>query len=218
MRWLWIFAWTYLVFAVQTAFAGSLAIAGCAPHLVLAGVVLMTRRVPERAGLVVAAGWGLLSDCLTDGRLGPEIVAFVVAAALMSRLSGRWNLKSPGFSAAAGVAIVWVALVISAGLRMVPDGRIHALATLAGHAARSAIWTGALVAIATLAARLIISTPAESDPAATPAMSNKWRMLTEYSCGIVPTVAIALPLPPRGIHRFGDWTVTRSIAWQSSSE
>jgi len=179
MRWLWILAWTYLVFTVQTAFASSLAIGGCAPHLVLAGVVLMTRRVPERTGLVVAGVWGLLSDCLTDGRLGPDVVAFVLAAALMSRLSDRWNLKSPGISAAAGVAIVWVALVISAALRMVPDGRIHALATLAGHAARSAIWTGALVAIATLAARLVLRSPAESDPAATPPMSNKWRMLTE---------------------------------------
>jgi rod shape-determining protein MreD len=179
MRWFWILAWTYLIFVLHTGLVRSLAAGGCTPHLVLAGLVLMSLRTSGREGLALAAGWGLLSDCLADGRLGPEVVAFVLATFVISHLSRRWNLKSPVMAGAAACAIVWGTPAISAGLRMFPDGRNSVLAAPVWLAAGSALYTGILVAAVTLAARLIVRSPAGVDPATVPKMSNKWRMLTE---------------------------------------
>jgi len=179
MRWFWILAWTYLIFVLHTGLARSLAVGWCTPHLVLAGLVLLTVRMPGREGLVVAAGWGLLSDCLADGRLGPDVVSFVLATAVIRHLSCRWNLKSSEMAGAASGTIVWAALVVSAGLRMFPGGRILDLAGPVRFAAGPGLYTGVLIATATLAARLVARTPAGIDAAAAPAMSNKWRMLTE---------------------------------------
>ena len=89
MNWLKFTIWTYLVFAVHSVVASSLAVAGYAPHLVLAGLILMTSRMAGRQGLLAAGLWGLLADCLTEGRLGAGIVCFSLSTWLLQRCTGR---------------------------------------------------------------------------------------------------------------------------------
>jgi hypothetical protein len=62
---------------------------------------------------------------------------------------------------------------------MPADGRILDLVTLAIPAAGSAIYTGVLVAVISLATSLVGRDLADDATAAVPAVSNRWRMLTE---------------------------------------
>jgi len=73
---------------------------------------------------------------------------------------------------------VWSAVAASASIRMLADRRTLDLATLAIPAAGSAIYTGILVAVISLAASLVARHPTD-DATAVPAVSNRWRMLTE---------------------------------------
>jgi rod shape-determining protein MreD len=179
MRWLWIIVATYLVFVVHSGFARELAIGGCAPHLILAGLVLMIVRTNGRKGIALAAVWGFLSDCLIEGRLGADVVCFVLSACAVRQASVRWSLRVPWRAGAISVAVVWGAVVASSSLRMLADGRTPALATLAISAAGPAVYTGLLATVFSLAARLIERDPTNDDAAAVPVVSNKWRMLTE---------------------------------------
>ena len=178
MQWIWICAWTYFIFVLQSSVARELAIGECAPHLVLAGLILMAVRVPGRNGLLLAALWGLLSDCLSDARLGADIIGFVLAT-LVAQWGGiRLGLSSPWRLGGLSVVLVWCASVLSAGLRMHADSRVASLAACCITALGSALYTGAVVGVASLAARFI-GHGMTSDSAAAPSVSNKWRMLTE---------------------------------------
>jgi rod shape-determining protein MreD len=178
MQWFWIVAWTYLVFVLQSSVAQGLSIGGFAPHLVLAGLILMAVRVSGRNGLLLAALWGLLSDCLSDSRLGADVIGFVVAVLIVQWGGIRLGLNSPWRLSGLSAVLIWCASVLSAGLRIHADGRAANLWACCVTALGSAFYTGALVGITSLAARFIgRSTTRES--AAAPAVSNKWRMLTE---------------------------------------
>jgi rod shape-determining protein MreD len=188
MKWLWIIAATYLVFVLHAGFACEMAIGGCAPHLVLAGLVLMVLRLNGRDGIALAAAWGFLSDCLVEGRLGADVVAFVLAACAVRQLSVRWNLRVAWRAGAISIGLVWGAIVAGTAIRvladgmladgMLADGRTLDLGTLAMSAAGSAIYTGVLVAVISLAASLVGRDRTEN-ATALPAVSNRWRMLTE---------------------------------------
>jgi rod shape-determining protein MreD len=183
MKWLAIIGWTYLVFVLHSAFAREVAIGACAPHVILAGLVLMILRLNGRDGIVLAAAWGFLSDCLVEGRLGADVAAFVLAACAVRHLCVRWNLRVPWRAGAFSIGVVWGAVIVSTGIRMLADGmlsdgRTLDLARLAIPTAGSAIYTGMLVAVISLAASLVGRDRA-GDATAAPAVSNKWRMLTE---------------------------------------
>jgi hypothetical protein len=75
-------------------------------------------------------------------------------------------------------AIVEVALIASTSLRLLVEGRIPDLASLGKSAMGSAVYTGLLVALVSLAARIVRRQPIEDEADASPAVSNKWRMLT----------------------------------------
>jgi rod shape-determining protein MreD len=183
MRWLWIISWSYLIFVLHSGFARELRIGGCVPHLLLAGLILMTVRTAGslgtgRLGICLAALWGLLSDCLTDGRLGADVITFVLVAFVIRQMHARWGLTSPARAGVVTAALVAAALVASTSLRLLPDGRIPDLAALGTYAAGSAAYTGFLAALGSLAARIVWREPMGDDAAASPAVSNKWRMLT----------------------------------------
>src|SRR5262249_5596826 len=152
MKWLSISGWTYLIFVLHAGFARDVAIGACAPHLILAGLFLMVVRLNSRDGIALAAAWGFLSDCLVEGRLGADVVVFVVAAGAVRQLSGRWSLRAAWRAGAISTGVVWGAVVASTANRMLADGllahgRTLDLATLAIPAAGSAIYTGVLVAV-----------------------------------------------------------------------
>ena len=178
MQWIWICAWTYLMFVLQSSMAHGLSIGGCAPHLVLAGLILMAVRLSGRNGLLLAALWGLLSDCLSDARLGADVIGFVLVTLVAQWGDVRLGLRSPWRLGGLSVVLVWSASVLSNGLRMHADGRLASFRSFCITALGSALYTGAIVGIASLVARFI-DRKATSDSAAAPAVSNKWRMLTE---------------------------------------
>ena len=178
MQWFWIVGWTYLIFVLQSSVAQGLSIGGCAPHLAPAGLILMAVRVSGRQGLLLAALWGLLSDCLSDARLGADIIGFVLTALVVQWCGMRVGQSSPWRLGGLSAVLIWCVSVLSAGLRMHADGRVASLWASSVTALGSALYTGAVVGIASLAARSAgRSTTSES--AAVPSVSNKWRMLTE---------------------------------------
>jgi hypothetical protein len=110
-------------------------------------------------------------------------VCFGLAALALRQLSGRSNLRAPWRAGAISIGLGWVTIVASTAIRMLADGMLadvqtHDLATLAIPAAGSAIYTGALVAVISLAASLVETNRAD-DVTEVPAVLNRWRMLTE---------------------------------------
>jgi rod shape-determining protein MreD len=178
MQWLWIVAWTYLIFVLQSSVARELAMGGCAPHLALAGLTLMAARVSGRRGLLLAGSWGLISDCLSDERMGAGVIGFVLAALVVQQGGIRLDLSSPWRLGALSAAVVWCSIACSAWLRIEAHGRPDSLSSYCLAALGSALYTGALVGVASLARRFM-GRQTTRDSAAAPAVSNKWRMLTE---------------------------------------
>src|SRR5947207_10947643 len=95
MTWLKITLWTYLVFGLHLSLTVSLAVAGFAPHLVLAGSVLLTCRTTARQGLLLGALWGLLADCLPDGRMGAGIICFSLSTWALQRCTWQSHSTVP---------------------------------------------------------------------------------------------------------------------------
>src|SRR5262245_41288088 len=165
MKWFCMIGWTYLVFVLHSGFAREAAVAGCIPNLILAGLVLMILRTTGRGAVALAAVWGFLSDCLVEGRLGANVVSFVLTACALKRLSVHWNLRSPWRVGAISIVLVWGELVASGSFRVLADGRTPNLLPLALSAPGSAVYTGVLVAILSLAARLVWPDPTDDDAA-----------------------------------------------------
>ncbi len=178
MKYIGITTWTYLIFVLHTGIARDLTVAGCVPNLLLAGLVLLLVRVRGRSGIAMAAAWGLLSDALTDGRLGPDVICFSLTAYAVRQFHARWNLNSPWKSGVLSSVVVAGEMVAATSLRLLADGRSPELSTLGAHAVGSALYTGILVAGMSLAARLVLRQTAESTTPDAPTVSNQWRMLT----------------------------------------
>ncbi len=178
MRWFWIILWTYLIFVLQSGFAHAMPIGGYAPHLLLAGLTLMTVRTGGRPSLCLAAAWGMLSDCLTDGRFGADLVGYVLVAFVIGQCNARWDLTSPARAGVVTIVIVGVVQVASIIRHLPPDGRLPDPGALGKFALGSALYTGLLVALVSLAARIVWPRPNGEGAAVSPAVFNKWRMLT----------------------------------------
>lgn len=178
MKFISIAIWTYLLFVLQTGLARDLTIAGCVPNLILAGLFVILIRIGGQSGLLMAGGWGLLSDMLTDGRLGPDVVCFAVAASLVQHVHARWNLSSPWKLGILSSVLAGAVIVGSASLRMLADGISPDWPALGIYAVGSALYAGILVAAVSLAVRLVLGQSAEVAAAESRTVSNQWRMLT----------------------------------------
>src|SRR5437016_1278073 len=128
MKWLTLVLWTYLIFVVQSSFASKLAIAGCSPHLVLAGLIATILHFSARQAVLAGACWGLISDCLGDGRLGVDIAGFALTALIVHSVLVRKNLDSRVRLATVTAILVWATIIGSASLRSVGDDRGPAFA------------------------------------------------------------------------------------------
>jgi rod shape-determining protein MreD len=179
MKSLSILLWTYVVFVLHSALAARLAIGGCSPHLALAGLVLMAVRMGGRQGLLVAAGWGFLSDLLTGDRLGADVACFVAACFIVQCVGARWDLRSPWKVGALSIAVVWCVIAVTLSLRMLPDIHGPGAVALCAFASGSALYSGILVAAVSLLAKAVLRQPSRDAVAPSPSVSNKWRMLTE---------------------------------------
>lgn len=178
MKWLILVLWTYVAFVVQSSFASKLAIAGCAPHFVLAGLILAILHFSASQAVLLAACWGLISDCLSNGRLGVDVACFAVSALAIQSLLARKHLGSQARLAALTGFLVLANVIGSAGLRSVSDVDGPAFAALCGRAAGSAAYTAALIALVSFSG-MVFRRPSLADTAAGgPSVSNRWRMLT----------------------------------------
>ena len=179
MNWLKFTLWTYLIFALHSTVAPSLAFAGYVPNLVLAGLVIMTCRISGKAGLMAAALWGLLADCLADGPLGAGIACFSLSTWMLQRCTTRWRNNLSWRIAVVSAPLIWLDSVGMAYLRGQFGGHPADLPALCAFAAGSAIYTGLVIAVAESAKRIVRGTADEHVAVAGPTVSNKWRMLTE---------------------------------------
>ena len=139
----------------------------------------MTCRIAGRQGLLAAALWGLLADCLTDGRLGAGVVYFSLSTWVLKRFTGRRNSSVPWRVAVMSVPLIWAAIVGMAVLRGLSDGRPSDLRGLCVHAAGSAVYTGMVIAAAEFAIGFVRGSSTADAGIAAPTVSNKWKMLTE---------------------------------------
>lgn len=170
---------TYAIFVLHSALARDLAISGITPHIILAGLIVMSARVGAPQGVLLAAGWGLLADCLAEGRLGPAMICYVFVAISLHRGTRRWKTSAPWKYAALSIPLIWGSLIACEFLRGFPTGRFPDLAAVAFHAAGCAVYTGLLAAAADRAIRFAMPGLKAELPPSAPAVSNKWRMLTE---------------------------------------
>lgn len=179
MKWFLVAPATYLVFALQTALADTLTVAGCVPNLALAGLLIMASRGSGWRQLVTAAAWGLIVDCLADGRLGPDLICCTACLLVFERCHQRWNLGSPWRLIAVSIPLVLLETAVTGALRATLDGRAVDWQRLAVFAVGSTTWTVIVVAGLAFAGVLVGHRGNEANGAAAPALSNRWRMLTE---------------------------------------
>ena len=89
MKFLLLIAITYVLLVLQVSVAKDVAIGRAVPHLMLAGLVICAQRLRRLPSLGLAAGWGLLTDCLGGGLLGPQLVVCVLLAEILAVLARR---------------------------------------------------------------------------------------------------------------------------------
>jgi rod shape-determining protein MreD len=170
---------TYCIFTLQTAIAGSLSVAGCVPNLVFAGLLVLAPRLTGSQRLVTAAVWGLIADCLADGRLGPDLVCCTICILVVERCQTRWQPAAPLTLIVLAIPLTLFESAATATLRLALDGRNLEWQRLCLGTAGSAVWTVCVVALLAVAANLIGNRTHDRSPPDAPALSNKWRMLTE---------------------------------------
>ena len=179
MNWLKFTLWTYFVFALHSSVATRLTIAGYTPHLVLAGWMLMAQRMTPRHGLLAAVLWGLLTDCLTNGRLGAGIVCFTLSTWVLQRCLGRRDNSFLLRLTVLSAPLIWADIVGMAVLRGLSDGHSIDLRAQCVQAAGSAIYTGIIVSAAEFVIRYLRGNGTRDARLAVPTVSNRWKMLTD---------------------------------------
>jgi hypothetical protein len=179
MKFLLLATVTYTIFSLHASIARDLAISRFVPHLILAGLAVMTVRRTLQESLVLAAVWGLLADCLSEGRLGPGIVSFAMFALILNRLPAPRQTIVPWKLASVSIPLVWCVLLGDQFLHNLADGRTNDWLAVAIQAAGSAIYTGLVVLAAAYGLEVVAPAPTQNIVSSAPSVSNHWRMLTE---------------------------------------
>ena len=176
-------ACSYAIFVLHSAVARDLAIAGFAPHLILAGlIVVIVLRVGHAQGVLLAAIWGILADCLkpkaasVPTSFASRLLRLILQphGRIIRRIKSPWEPREHiapliGSRAADGASAAaagrWSHPSISWPL---PSIRPDLLCTRAS-----------LSQERPLLLQLIVSGSTGRPAPASPSVSNRWRMLTE---------------------------------------
>lgn len=169
---------TYAAFVVETSVVPLLGLASFAPRVVLATLVCLVWRAGGRSGLWMAAAWGLISDGLSTGPLGIDVVVYVLAAAGIQTIRDRILDSSPAMGLTAGL-VAFVVPIVGTGIRMAAERHAIEWDNLVVAAAPAACSTGLLTIGFVLAFRSLFSQRSSEDAASTASVSNRWSMLTE---------------------------------------
>jgi rod shape-determining protein MreD len=172
-------ALTYTIFALQASIARDLTLAGFAPNFVLAALILLTTRITRAGGIWLAATWGLLADCLGDGRLGPHIACFILCILLLQcAKSRRWS-DAPWKLTMISLPLVAGTLLAELLLHSLADRRGIDVLAIAIHSTGTSLYTAFLVATVAFLWQQFSPAPVDRSESGPSSVSNSWRMLTE---------------------------------------
>jgi rod shape-determining protein MreD len=172
--------WTYAAFALHAGLGSDVAYGPSRVHVPWLLLIPTVIRLTERDGLLVAAAWGLLADCLTSSPLGIELIGFTVAATVIQRLR-RLNAPRSLFATALLTAGVVSAEVFAADAsRLTLAGIPIDAAELAVRSLATGTATAGAGFVIGCMTRLVWRRRANTNDArsGTNVVTNRWRMLT----------------------------------------
>lgn len=172
--------WTYAVFSLHAGLGDSVGYGSHHVHVLWLALMPTVMRLGEREGLVLAATWGLLADCLTSSPLGIDLVGFTVTATVIQRLRRLNEFRSLFTTALLMATVVFCEVAFADGLRLALAGVTSDVTNLAIHSLTIGATTSLLGFVFACAIRLIwrpqITTSDERSN--THVVTNRWRMLT----------------------------------------
>lgn len=179
---MWLIAFVpliYIAFALQLTLAPQLAIAGCMPQFVPLLLLLIVFRMSGIAGLLCAAGCGLIADCLAATGMGVAVVSFTWIAFIAQRASSRLSPRTPVVAGSIVAVLVAVAEMASAVARLWLAREQIAPGEIVWLSFGNGIYTGA-VAVAVLfpLTLLPVSHVQSSVTHSAGRVANRWKMLT----------------------------------------
>ena len=130
---------TYLALASQAACGTALSIGDCQPPLMWLPVVLALSWFTDARGLAWASLIGLLTDGLSSGRFGVEMLATTLTASMMLSLRPDADVRARWPRLVWQFSVIATGLLLSRGLGCIlsegPAVTLQSLTTLAGEAA-----------------------------------------------------------------------------------
>jgi rod shape-determining protein MreD len=172
--------WTYAVFSLHAGLGDSVGYGSFHVHVLWLALVPMVMRLGEREGLLLAAAWGLLADCLNSSPLGIDLAGFTVAATLIQRLRRLNEFRSLFATALLTATAVSVEVALADGLRLALAGVTSDLTNVAIYSLSTGATTATVGFVIGSAIRLIwrpqITTSDERSRSHI--VTNRWRMLT----------------------------------------
>ncbi|MBI5759096.1 MAG: rod shape-determining protein MreD [Planctomycetales bacterium] len=172
--------WTYAAFSLHAGLGDSVGYGSFHVHLLWLALVPTVLRLDEREGLLLAATWGLLADCLTSSPLGIDLVGLAVAATVIQRLRRLNEFRSLFTTALLTATIVSAEIALADGLRLALAGVTSDVTNLAIHSLTTGATTAVVGFVIGCAVRLIwrpqITTSDERSRSHV--VTNRWRMLT----------------------------------------
>jgi rod shape-determining protein MreD len=172
--------WTYASFSLHAGLGGDLTYGPFRIHVLWLLLIPTLIRLGERDGLLLAAVWGLLADCLTSSPLGIDCVGFTLAATAIQRLRRLNEIRSLFATALLAAGVVSAEAAAAAAMRFALAG----VSIDAADLATRALATGAATALAGFVigclTRLIWrQRPSVNDTRSDAnVVTNRWRMLT----------------------------------------
>ena len=170
---------TYVLFALQSTAAAELAIGGFTPQFVWGALFVWGSRFPRAKGVILAALWGLLSDALAGGRLGPNLIGFVAAVLVLQHLRSMRFLLTPVAIALISLPSVFLTQMIAGCFQYWIEGVKFAPVALTVHSAGEALYTACIIGIAASLRDLFSGNQNISLTPAAPQITQSWRMLTD---------------------------------------
>ena len=180
MKVVWLTSWTYAVFALHAGLGDSVGCGSFHVHGLWLALVPTVMRLGEREGLLLAATWGLLADCLTSSPLGIDLVGFTVATTAIQRLRRLNEFRSLFARALLTATVVFAEVAVADGLRLMLAGVTSDVTNLAVHSLSTGATTAAVGFVIGCAIRLMWrpQTTMSDERSRSRVVTNRWRMLT----------------------------------------
>lgn len=179
MRVLVIGVLTYIAFVLRSVLPLVGVWGAYAPRADLALLLWIVCRTTGTTGLVTAAVWGLISDALSRGALGIDVLSFVLVVYGTQVIASRGWLHAPlGSGAVAGGAVLVTSLA-STLLRFPVEQQAPHPVDLMMAAGGPALTTAILVFVLCEGWFWIVGRPSGEPGSSSPQVANRWHMLTE---------------------------------------